>query len=207
MFPTKIGRRGERVLYVCRTIRCARSPLWPDGDVLPGAMGNQCRVLLHAAHTDSITGTSTRTPTTVASAAPDSGPNSAIAVATASSKKLLAPISAPGAATEYSTFSSFISPYASEALKYTWSVIGTAISTTLRKRLVMLSDWKAKIKTSVASRAVMVTGANRGSRICSNQSLPCFPINHARRVIPAAKGIAINTITEYRSTPNGTVND
>lgn len=43
------------------------------------------------------------TPTTVASAAPDSGPNSAIAVATASSKKLLAPISAPGAATAYST--------------------------------------------------------------------------------------------------------
>jgi hypothetical protein len=40
-----------------------------------------------------------RTPTTVASAAPDPGPNSAIAVATASSKKLLAPIRAPGAAT------------------------------------------------------------------------------------------------------------
>jgi hypothetical protein len=39
-------------------------------------------------------GTSTNTPTTVAKAAPDSGPYSAIAVATASSKKLLAPISA-----------------------------------------------------------------------------------------------------------------
>jgi hypothetical protein len=38
----------------------------------------------------------------VASAAPDSGPKSAIAVATASSKKLLAPISAPGAAIAYS---------------------------------------------------------------------------------------------------------
>ena len=35
--------------------------------------------------------------------APDSGPKRAIAVATASSKKLLAPISAPGAATEYGT--------------------------------------------------------------------------------------------------------
>src|SRR6476659_9019312 len=118
-------------------------------------MGNQCRVRLHAAHTESITGTSTSTPTTVASAAPDSGPNNAIAVATASSKKLLAPISAPGAATECSTFRSFINPYDSEALKYTCSVIGTAINTTLKKRLVMLSDWKAKIKTSVASRAVM----------------------------------------------------
>jgi hypothetical protein len=34
-----------------------------------------------------MTGTSTRTPTTVASAAPDRKPNSAIAAATASSKK------------------------------------------------------------------------------------------------------------------------
>jgi len=78
---------------------------------------NQCRVRLHAAQTDSITGTSTSTPTTVASAAPDSGPKSAIAVATASSKKLLAPINAPGAATECSTFKSFIRPYASDELK------------------------------------------------------------------------------------------
>ena len=48
--------------------------------------------------TDSITGTSTSTPTTVASAAPESKPNRLIAAATASSKKLLAPISAEGAA-------------------------------------------------------------------------------------------------------------
>jgi hypothetical protein len=60
---------------------------------------NQWRVRLHAAQTESMTGTSTKTPTTVANAAPDCGPNSAMAVATASSKKLLAPISAPGAAT------------------------------------------------------------------------------------------------------------
>jgi len=36
--------------------------------------------------------------TLVASAAPDSGPYKVIAVATANSKKLLAPINAPGAA-------------------------------------------------------------------------------------------------------------
>jgi hypothetical protein len=54
---------------------------------------------LQTEQTDNMTGTSMSTPTTVASAAPDSGPKSAIAVATASSKKLLAPISAPGAAT------------------------------------------------------------------------------------------------------------
>ncbi len=58
-------------------------------------VANQPRVRLQAAQTDSITGTSTNTPTTVASAAPDSGPNSAMAVATASSKKLDAAISAP----------------------------------------------------------------------------------------------------------------
>jgi len=46
--------------------------------------------------TESITGTSTRTPTTVASTAPDSNPNRLIAAATASSKKLLAPINADG---------------------------------------------------------------------------------------------------------------
>src|SRR5947209_2293156 len=79
--------------------------------------GNQWRVRLQAAQTDSMTGTSTKTPTTVASAAPDSGPNSAMAVATASSKKLEAPISAPGAATECSIFSHFIRPLARPALK------------------------------------------------------------------------------------------
>jgi hypothetical protein len=50
-----------------------------------------------------MTGTSTRTPTTVASAAPDWNPNTPIAMATASSKKLLAPISADGAATQSAT--------------------------------------------------------------------------------------------------------
>ena len=46
-----------------------------------------------------MTGTSIKTPTTVARAAPDSKPNRLMAAATASSKKLLAPISADGAAT------------------------------------------------------------------------------------------------------------
>ena len=55
------------------------------------------------ATTASITGTSMSTPTTVASAAPDSKPNSPMAVATASSKKLLAPISADGPATQNAT--------------------------------------------------------------------------------------------------------
>ncbi len=50
--------------------------------------------------TESMTGTSIRTPTTVASAAPEEKPNRPMAAATASSKKLLAPISAEGAATQ-----------------------------------------------------------------------------------------------------------
>ena len=44
-------------------------------------------------------GTSTRTPTTVASAAPESNPNRLIATATANSKKFDVPIRAAGAAT------------------------------------------------------------------------------------------------------------
>ena len=48
----------------------------------------------------SITGTSTKTPTTVASVAPDDRPNSEIATATANSKKLDAPIMPHGAAIE-----------------------------------------------------------------------------------------------------------
>src|SRR3546814_3307583 len=53
--------------------------------------------------TESITGTSTSTPTTVASAAPEFSPNRLIAAATASSKKLDAPIRAAGAATHPAT--------------------------------------------------------------------------------------------------------
>ena len=60
----------------------------------------QPRVLFTILTTDSITGTSISTPTTVASAAPELKPNRLMAAATASSKKLLAPMSADGAATQ-----------------------------------------------------------------------------------------------------------
>jgi len=59
---------------------------------------NLCRVLFAIATNVSITGTSTNTPTTVTSVAPESNPNRTIATATESSKKLLAPIIAAGAA-------------------------------------------------------------------------------------------------------------
>jgi len=49
---------------------------------------------------ESITGTSIKTPTTVTRAAPEFNPKSAIATATASSKKLLAPIIEAGEQTQ-----------------------------------------------------------------------------------------------------------
>lgn len=49
---------------------------------------------------NSITGTSTKTPTTVARVAPDESPNREIATATDNSKKLDAPIMPHGAAIE-----------------------------------------------------------------------------------------------------------
>src|SRR5262245_430693 len=74
------------------------------------AILSECLGRLQIPQADNVTGTSTSTPTTVARAAPDSGPNKAMAVATASSKKLLAPMRAPGAATSYGTFSHRINP-------------------------------------------------------------------------------------------------
>jgi hypothetical protein len=63
-----------------------------------GHCGKLPRVRLAKATSDSITGTSTSTPTTVTSAAPEFRPNRPMATATASSKKFDVPISAQGAA-------------------------------------------------------------------------------------------------------------
>ena len=49
---------------------------------------------------NNITGTSTKTPTTVANVAPEDNPNRDIATATANSKKFDAPTMAQGAAIE-----------------------------------------------------------------------------------------------------------
>jgi hypothetical protein len=62
-------------------------------------------VRLTSATKDSITGTSTSTPTTVASAAPEFRPNSEIATATANSKKFEVPIRQAGPATLCGSFS------------------------------------------------------------------------------------------------------
>ena len=61
--------------------------------------------MLIKATNESITGTSTKTPTTVAKAAPECRPNSEIATATANSKKLEVPIKHAGPAMLCGSFS------------------------------------------------------------------------------------------------------
>ena len=63
-----------------------------------GCYLNQCLVRFAKATSVSMTGTSTRTPTTVAKDAPEFNPKRAIATATANSKKLDVPIMQAGAA-------------------------------------------------------------------------------------------------------------
>src|SRR5450755_2501164 len=95
----------------------------------PAPASYQSLLRLTRRTTSSITGTSISTPTTVASAAPDSKPKRLMAAATASSKKLLAPIKADGQATLCDSPSRRLSQYASPELKRTWIRIGTASMT------------------------------------------------------------------------------
>ena len=66
--------------------------------VISGSGGNQSVVLLAILTSVNMTGTSTRTPTIVAKATGEVGPNREIATATDNSKKLDAPIIPAGAA-------------------------------------------------------------------------------------------------------------
>ena len=70
-------------------------------------------LLLTMCTTSSMTGTSISTPTTVASAAPELKPNRLMAAATASSKKLDAPINAEGQAMLCVSPTARLSQYAS----------------------------------------------------------------------------------------------
>src|ERR1700756_5694607 len=102
-YPLAIGvGRGQD----SETARREPRPTWLSG-ILPSY---QSRELTHIRQTESITGTSTRTPTAVARAAGLVGPKSAIATATASSKKLLAPIKDPGVAMLCRTLNNRIKP-------------------------------------------------------------------------------------------------
>src|SRR5690625_5719184 len=76
--------------------------------------GNQPLVRLAKATSESITGTSMSTPTTVASAAVEVRPKRLMATATASSKKLEVPIIAAGAATLNGSLSARARPRSEE---------------------------------------------------------------------------------------------
>lgn len=77
----------------------------------------------------SITGTSVSTPTVVANAAGEVVPNSAIATATASSKKFDAPIIPAGAAISCGSFNSLHAKYAIANTRNVCRIRGTAIRT------------------------------------------------------------------------------
>ena len=104
---------------------------------------------------DNITGTSIKTPTTVTNDAPDSNPNSAIATATASSKKLLAPIIAEGETMLCGSFATLPAFHVIKNIKYVWIVNGTAIRRIWNGLLIILSPWNAKSRTSVVKSAII----------------------------------------------------
>ena len=82
---------GFWLTFECPLLFRAAYCLAPQG-------AKRARVRLANATNVSMTGTSTRTPTTVARAAPEFNPNKLMATATASSKKFDVPIKAQGAA-------------------------------------------------------------------------------------------------------------
>lgn len=67
---------------------------------------------------DSITGTSTNTPTTTAKVTPECTPKRIMATATANSKKLLDPINAEGAASANGIRSLFVPKYPTAKIRY-----------------------------------------------------------------------------------------
>src|SRR5208283_2845928 len=100
------GATGDGAMHFLRRAIRRRIGHWPwagdasdrAADLAPISYQPFDRLTIQT--TDSITGTSMSTPTTVASAAPELKPNRLMAAATANSKKLLAPISAEGPATQ-----------------------------------------------------------------------------------------------------------
>jgi ACR3 family arsenite transporter len=93
------GFQGEAILQQPLVIAMLAVPILVQVFFNAAPASYQALLRFTTRTTSSITGTSISTPTTVASAAPDSKPNRLMAAATASSKKLLAPISAEGQAT------------------------------------------------------------------------------------------------------------
>ena len=79
---------------------------------------NQCCVRKQILTSNNITGTSMRTPITVANAAPEESPKSTIETAIATSKWLLAPICADGAASSYCKPIDFADRYVNQKMNW-----------------------------------------------------------------------------------------
>src|SRR5690606_39153121 len=133
----------------------------PDarGSLAGGA--NRCRERLTIATSDSITGTSTSTPTTVARAAPECRPNSEIATATASSKKLEVPIRHAGPAMSWRSFSARAATKVTRKIPYDCSTSGTAIMPITSGCSRMVRAWKPNSSTTVAMRPTTDHGLSR----------------------------------------------
>ena len=150
---------------------------------------------LHAAQTESITRDFHKNTDHGGEDSTASGPNSAIAVATASSKKLLAPINAPGAATSIQ----LEKPHQAVGqrrievdLQRNWN----SDQDTWKETVGDVVRLKGKDEYEGGEQATIVTGANRGKSTSSNHCFPCMAIRGVRRMVPATRGITIKTITE-----------
>jgi hypothetical protein len=172
------------------------------GAARQAAASYQPRLAFTTRTTSSITGTSISTPTTVGSAAPDSNPNRLIAAATASSKKLLAPINAEGHATSCASPTRRFNQYASAELKKTWIRIGTASIAMTSGWSRMARPWKANSSTSVVSSAPMDQGPIFASA-ASNAAWPrasSILRHHCARMT----GITMYSTTDVMSVAQGT---
>lgn len=116
---------------------------------------------------DNIIGTSISTPTVVASATGLPNPYNAIAIATASSKKLLAPTIDPGAATFCGILSSFADKYPTVNTRNICIVNGMAISIISCGFERIRFPWNEKINISVSSKPIMVMLLNFGMNVFS----------------------------------------
>ena len=100
----------------------------------------------------------------VASAAGLVVPNRATATATASSKKLDAPIIPAGAEISCGNFNSLQAPYAIKKIKKVCKISGTAINTMCNGFSKMTLLCPIKIRISVSSSPTVVTESN----LCTN---------------------------------------
>ena len=106
-------KEGQHTLYyTAHLLSCVHhTPKHGEHTTQPKTQAGKCpRVRLAKATSDNMTGTSTKTPTTVAKAAPEFRPNTLMATATANSKKLDVPIMAHGAATACGTRQAHAAP-------------------------------------------------------------------------------------------------